>query len=189
MRIRFRGVRQLSLAATIIIVAVSIGNAQQPVSADTTPLVGWFTGASVGVPGTTSESIPQLFTTALSLLQFRARGPGADLWLGTMPYAFSQGLAAVIVRANLAAPISTRCGGTLLASAGLVTAGAVGDQTVIAIPGVNAGISTLMVLPDIAIRLGVTAHIFVGADRAIWLAEIGFVDLPAARRRTPSTSR
>jgi hypothetical protein len=189
MRLSLRSIRQLSHATLIVVAAAGVGYAQQPAPIDTTPLVGWFTGASIGVPGSAAEPFPQLFTAAISLVQFRARGPGADLWLGTIPYAFSQGLAAFIVRANLAAPIATRSGGTLLASAGLVAGGGGSRETDIVLAGVNAGISSLIATPNYGIRVGLTAHIIAGAPRAIWLAEIGFVDFPVGRGRPPRTTR
>lgn len=141
---------------------------------------GWLIGFSVGLPGYGTETIPQLFTMGAQFTQLSPNRLDADISVGTMPWLFGSGLAALGLRAGLALPIAATQHLLILPSGGVSAIGGASSGGVGAAFGINGGVAAVVLgNSNIGLRTGVTFHHFQGARGALWLAELGVVSVPA----------
>jgi hypothetical protein len=164
--------------------ARAVAQEAPPVAADATrsARAGWLVGASVGVPGSGGEAAPSLFTVGAHFTQLRPGRLGADLALGTIPRAVTEGAVVGGARAGVALPLALSQGVLLLPSAGASLLGGVGAGGGAGTAGLNAGVAAV-VFPAgaVGLRTGVTWHRFEEARAGLWLLEVGLVRGPRAR--------
>src|SRR5690348_11904990 len=90
---------------TILWLAVR-ADAQATPPADTVKRVasGWMNGFLLGVPGSGSGAIPELFTVGASFTRVHPNHLGGDVSIGTMPYVAAFGVVPIGVRVGLSLP-------------------------------------------------------------------------------------
>ena len=167
--------RARSLAVLVLVATAARAQAQDSTAAAAHG--GWISGISLGVPGRRHEAVPDLFTFGGNFTQLRPGRLGADISLGTMPYALAFGVVPIGVRADVALPIATAKHLLVIPSAGvsgIATIGVINGPVL----GANVGLATILHGGGSGVRAGVTWHGFGGVEGSYWLAELGFVSLP-----------
>jgi hypothetical protein len=163
-----------SAIAALSLFASSAGLAQNT-GKDTTALYkGWLGGFAVGIPGFAAQPIPEAFTVAVFFTDVRPNRVGADIWIGTMPRAFSE--AAVLggrLNAALSLPLSPEL--VLLPTGGLSLVGALYDGSGGGIFGYNLGASAAFLGEGSGLRASVTVHRLGAGTGPIWLLELGVI--------------
>jgi hypothetical protein len=108
---------------------------------------------------------------------------GADLAIGTMPRAITEGVAVIGIRGNFGLPLELGRYVLFVPSAGISMLGAAGPGGGGAFVGVNGSLATVLWLSGaLGARAGVSWHAFENSNGAVWLAEFGFVVPTRARR-------
>ena len=133
-------------------------------------------GFSFGVPGYESEPVPELFTLGVHWTHVRPGQLGADVSLGTMPRALTEGVLVLGVRAGIALAVPVSPGVLVLPSGGMSLIGGAGGGGGGGAIGVNGGVAAIVRGTSASgLRVGITWHQFQDAPSAVWLAEFGFV--------------
>lgn len=170
--------RRMSSAGLFVVLflAASGARSQTPDTAADKP-AEWLIGMSLGVPGSGSSAVPQLFTAGLQFTQVRAGHIGGDIAIGTMPYLFSSGIFPLGFRGDVTVPIVMPHLIVLpvagVSAIGVMSPGGGGGG----IGGLNAGIAAIVHSYGMGLRAGVTWHQFMGMNNPVWLAELGFVSI------------
>lgn len=165
-----------SCAALILACATTL-----PVAAQDTTSVNegaWLLGGSVGVPGYSWETVPELMTVSFHSTRVQRGRPGADFFIGTMPRVLAEGVVAIGARGGLAVPLALSSTVLLLPSAGVSFIGGVGEGDEGGAAGFNAGVAAVVFgepSAPMGFRAGITWHRFNDFGGMIWLLEIGFV--------------
>ena len=173
--------RSLALLAVICASLRAGAQGSAPADGNASKLDGWLAGVSLGLPGYRSTTAPSLMTVAFNVSQLRPGHIGPDLSIGTMPSLLPEGAVPFFARAGFALPFEAAPSVLVLPSAGLTVVGVSGPDGSGAIPGLNVGLATVAYSGTVGLRTGITLHSFPGARGAIWLLEVGVVNVPLRR--------
>jgi hypothetical protein len=167
--------------ALVICCSVSVSAQDSTVKRDSSTLRrdGWIFGPSIGVPTAVGEVSPELITVGFNLTRLDPGHLGADLSLGTLPRALVAGFVAFGIRGDAAYPVSVSSNMLLYPAAGLSMVGVGSSDGGGGLVGINEGLAAVFYgNAPIGLRIGVTAHQFLGTTRSIFLLEAGLVHVP-----------
>ena len=140
---------------------------------------GWIFGPSIGMPTAGGEVSSELITVGFNLTRLDPGHLGADLSLGTLPRAVAAGVLAYGFRGDAAYPVSVSPNMLLYPAAGLSMVGVGSSDGGGGLVGINEGLAAVFYgNAPIGLRIGVTAHQFLGATASIFLIEVGVVHVP-----------
>jgi hypothetical protein len=170
----------LGLALMLVLAG---GTPAQGQDSTATPSGGWMLGASLGMFGVGTESLPlELFTFGMHWTQVRPGHLGADVSIGTVPRVLAEGVVIAAARLGVTYPLSVAPGVLLLPTAGLSVIGGAGAGGAGATTGYNLGGAVVLGTGPVGFRAGATWHRLDLSSSAVWLVELGIVGRPAGLR-------
>jgi len=143
---------------------------------------GWMAGPLVGVPGAGTEAYYPLATLGYGATRLAPNRVGLDFAIGISPYVAAFGAIPVAARVGPSIPLPIGRDAFFIPSGGLSAVGIAGTGGAGGAVGWYAGAATVVAYKSVGLRAGATLHILNGSMTPLWLAELGIMHVPLARR-------
>jgi hypothetical protein len=186
-----RAVRASRSAIAVFAPLLLLGGARvvRAQSSATTVRDGWVAGALVGRIAIDDISDARATSIGVEATRFTPRRPGLDVAVVTIPTLYRDGQIPLHARIGVAIPLGMGHGPSLVPTAGVDAAGALGESAGGWV-GYHLGARVLAAARRIGVQAGVVWVRAANAPNALWLVELGLMRVPAPappKPRAPTT--